>query len=173
MSAVPAQKFREAVLQILFSLEIAQSTQEDLETLLSRELGVSRHVIGQAYHRALAILEQVQDLDRQIAEAAVNYDIARISSLEKAIIRLGVYELFKDNAIPEKVAIAEAVRLTRKFSSPQAAAFVNAVLDCLYQRSLGLTVDDKQLSATMGDLTRSQEISEKAAKESTKPSDEE
>jgi N utilization substance protein B len=163
MSAVPAQKFREAVLQVLFSLEIASSSQEALEELLSKELGVPRRVIADAWTRAMLVLADVDSLDQQLSQGMLRYDYNRVSALEKTILRLGCYELLVDDAIPPKVAIAEALRLTRKFSSPQAAAFVNAVLDNLYKKSEGETVDEAALTSTAEAMERCQEISEEAA----------
>lgn len=171
MSSVPAQKKREAVFQILFSLGMGDTNQESMELLLSKELGMSRQNVGQAFQRALAVLDAVITIDEQIGEVSKTYDIARISSVEKAVLRLGVYELMLDNDIPPKVAIAEAVRLTRKFSSPQAAAFVNALLDAIYKKSLGIVPDAQMLEESAKELQLSQEIAEEASQEVRKDDD--
>lgn len=173
MSAIPVQKFREIVFQVLFSIEMAHADQEALETLLSKELGVSPRAVSEAYQRARGILDQAKELDLKISSALLSYDIARISSVEKTILRLGTFELFSDADIPPKVAISEAVRLTRKFSSPEAASFVNAVLDSLYKKSLGQHADDTALAQSADELTRFQQISELASQEPSAPQPEE
>lgn len=161
MSSVPAQKFREAVFQILFSLEVGEAEQESLEFLLSRELGISRKNIGLAYQRALKILEVIKDIDAHIAQVSVT----RIAAVEKAVLRLGVFEVLMDEDIPPKVALSEAIRLTRKFSSPQAAAFVNAVLDSIYKKSLGIVPDENAVENSERDLQESIDIAAEASKE--------
>ncbi|MBX9744017.1 MAG: transcription antitermination protein NusB, partial [Chlamydiales bacterium] len=61
-----------------------------------------------------------------------DYVFERISRTERSILRLGTFELLFDPSIPPKVAIAEAIRICRKFGSPQSAQFVNAVLDSVF-----------------------------------------
>jgi N utilization substance protein B len=165
MSPVPAQKLREAVFQILYSLHIVGDDGEEIKELISKELTLSADSANAAYERAQAILRHVQELDTRIGSATAAFSIERISVAEKNILRLGTYELFYDNEIPPKVAIAEAVRLTRKFSSPEAAAFVNAVLDTLYKRSLGEAVDEQALSLATEELQIIQEVANEASQD--------
>ncbi len=73
--------------------------------------------------------------------------------------------MFYDGDIPPKVAIAEAVRLARKFSSAEAAAFINAVLDCLYKKSEGEVADQAELEQRVQDLKKAQEIAHEASQE--------
>lgn len=140
---VPLQKKREAVFQILFSLSLAKGEQEEIETLISKELKISKQSANGAFKRALQILESAEKIDLLLAEVANAYDFSRISLVEKAVLRLGAYEILLDRDIPYRVAISEAVRLTRKFSSPQAADFVNALLDAIYKKSVGLAVEEQ------------------------------
>lgn len=165
MSAIPAQKLREAVMQILFSVAVATPAQESLEELLSKELGIPKRSVADAWNRAMLISEQISTLDEHLAKSVLHYDFARVSALEKIILRLGCYELLVDETIPPKVAIAEAVRLARKFSSPQAAAFVNAILDAVYRKSIGEPIDESTLQSSIVELQRSQEIAESASQD--------
>ena len=70
-----------------------------------------------------------------------------------------------DDQIPPKVAIAEAIRLSRKFNTPESASFVNALLDHLYQTSQGGQVDSQQLTQKFQALTQSEKIAFEAAQE--------
>ncbi|TXI40268.1 MAG: transcription antitermination factor NusB [Nitrosomonas sp.] len=163
MSAVPAQKFREIVFQAMYSLHIVYGNGPDIIAMLAKELGIVKSSVTEAYEQAQVILLKVPDLDKMIASAAHSYSIERISITEKNILRLALYELFFDDNIPPKVAISEAVRLTRKFSTPQAAAFVNAVLDNLYKKSLGEPVNAQVISDTADALKLIEEISHEAS----------
>jgi N utilization substance protein B len=71
-------------------------------------------------------------IDEKITSLSPDYSFARISRVEKTILRLGVYEILFDDLIPPLVAISEAIRLTRKFGTPESARFVNAILDRVY-----------------------------------------
>ncbi len=74
MSSVPAQKLREIVLQILYSIGIGSTDREALETLLSHELSLSQTTISQAYDRALTVLKGLSQIDEDIASASQAYD---------------------------------------------------------------------------------------------------
>lgn len=131
--ALPQQKFREIVFQILYSIDMGKSGKEEIVPLLAEELKVSKKVIYEAYERVESIVSKLDEIDAKIAKTSTSYDFERIQSVERNILRLGVFELFFDDAIPEKVAIAEAVRLSKKFGTLESLTFVNAILDNLYK----------------------------------------
>ena len=60
-------------------------------------------------------------------------------------MRLAVYEILHEPEVPEIVSIAEALRLASKFSTPQAASFVNAVLDAIYKKSRGENIEKEEV----------------------------
>ena len=69
------------------------------------------------------------ELDRLIRERAENWDLSRMSVVDRNILRLGVYELRYEPDVPPKVAVNEAIRLAKTFGSVESGAFVNGVLD--------------------------------------------
>jgi len=69
------------------------------------------------------------ELDARIAEAAEHWDVSRMAAVDRAILRLGTYELLHRPDLPPKVAIDEAIRLAKKFSGAESYAFVNGILD--------------------------------------------
>ena len=74
-------------------------------------------------------------IDKRIQERCPNWRIERLGSVERAVLRLGVYELvFAPETTPAAVAINEAVDLAKFFGSLQAGSFVNGVLDAIARR---------------------------------------
>ncbi len=74
-------------------------------------------------------------IDRRIRERCPNWKIERLGSVERSVLRLGVYELvFAPETTPAAVAINEAVDLAKFFGSLQAGSFVNGVLDAVARR---------------------------------------
>ena len=73
--------------------------------------------------------DQVKEVDAAIAGAAKNWDVSRMAAVDRAILRLGTYELLHRPDVPPKVAINEAIRLAKMFSTADSGAFVNGVLD--------------------------------------------
>ena len=57
-----------------------------------------------------------------------------------------LFELKFEGEIPPKVAISEAVRLSRKFGTPEGGAFVNAILDAIFQMESGPCLSKPVLS---------------------------
>lgn len=131
--SLPPQKFREMVFQMLFCCEFSGSEEEDVAAMLMHELKVTKKMALAAYGRVQAVLEKLPEIDARIASTSSEYQFERISRIEKNILRLGLFELLYDESLPEKVSIAEAVRLCRKFGTPESSHFVNAILDSVYK----------------------------------------
>lgn len=94
---------------------------------------VTRKVLHQAMEKVEAIFKKVDEIDTLISNVSKDYDFKRISRVERNILRLGLFELKFEGEVPPKVAIFEAVRLSRKFGTPEGGAFVNAILDAIFQ----------------------------------------
>lgn len=145
MSLSP-HKFREIVFQFLYSQDLHLSQEDEMVKLLMAELEVSKKNVKIAQERANLIVSYLPEIDKMIASVSTNYDFDRIQTVTKNILRLGTFELFFDDEIPPKVAIAEAVRLSRKFCTPESAGFANAILDNLYQQKMGNPTDQKEIA---------------------------
>ena len=141
--AVPQQKIREVVFQLLYGHDWHSPEKEAFHSFLSKEAKVSKKVILEAQDRVDLIRTHAKELDQLIGESTESYEFGRIPSAERNILRLGVYELLYDDQIPPKVAISEAIRLGRKFSTPESATFINAVLDELYKKHTAKQVEDE------------------------------
>jgi N utilization substance protein B len=130
---LPPQKFREAVFQILYSQDFAPELEEIIPFMMG-ELKTTRRAMLDAQVRVTQVLAKCSEIDPLIAESSTEYTFDRISRVEKTILRLGLFELLHDPSIPPKVAIAEAIRLCRKFGTPESSQFVNAILDGVYKK---------------------------------------
>ncbi len=138
--ALPPQKFREIVFQLLYSQDFTPIDPAESIPFMMHELKVTKRSMLDAHDRINKILEKYPEIDRNIEASSISYSFDRISRVEKTILRIGVFELLFDDAIPGKVAIAEAIRLSRKFGTPESAHFVNAILDDIYKKKdLNLT----------------------------------
>lgn len=84
-----------------------------------------------------AVLEDPGRLDVLIAEHATGWTVDRIAAIERSALRIAVLELAEKPDVPASVAIDEAVRLTKRYASPEAATFVNGILGGV-ARALGV-----------------------------------
>jgi N utilization substance protein B len=124
----PETKARARALQILFSMELADSSMDEAITRLARLTGPDPTIYDHAERLVDAVIRDRVTLDKRAADAADNWRIERIAAVERNILRLGIHELILAE-VPPKVAIDEAVQLAHWFGGAKAPAFVNGVLD--------------------------------------------
>ncbi|MBA2369989.1 MAG: transcription antitermination factor NusB [Candidatus Protochlamydia sp.] len=159
--ALSQQKFREIVFQLLYSYDLGRPNEAVMTELMMAELAVSKKNVLLAQEKVQKIILLLPEIDPLISTVSISYDFDRIQIVTKNILRLGVFELKFEGSIPPKIAIAEAIRLSRKFSTPESASFVNALLDNIYQDSLG----DKGDPQVLQEKAKALEESEKASSE--------
>jgi transcription antitermination protein NusB len=69
-----------------------------------------------------------EQLDAMLSEVSVGWPVHRMSSVDRSILRLALYEMLYVEDVPPEVAVNEAVELARGFSGDEAPAFVGGVL---------------------------------------------
>lgn len=75
-------------------------------------------------------LEHREELDALLDRHSQNWRVARMSFVDRNILRLAAFEMIHTDT-PAPVVIDEAIELARRFSSDESVAFVNGVLDAL------------------------------------------
>lgn len=171
--SIPQQKFREVIFQLLFCYDLASPNPQDMENLLTKELSISRKTVREAQEKVDKIQVLLKKIDDLIISASTSYTFSRIQKVELNILRLGIYELLFDDEIPQKVAIAEAIRLAKKFSTRESASFINAVLDSLMIKDAPSSKEDNEiLRETFDEMIASEEIAGEAALHMEKKIDE-
>ena len=76
---------------------------------------------------AEAVAARAAELDRRIDETTEGWPADRLGALERNVLRVGIYELERGE-VPAEVAIDEAVRLAKRYSSAEAGRLVNGIL---------------------------------------------
>ena len=71
---------------------------------------------------------QIPELDEEIGRLARGWELERIASLERCIMRVALYEMRHRDEIPVEVAIDEAVSLSKEYCGAEAPGFVNGIL---------------------------------------------
>ncbi len=126
------RKSREFALQMLFQWEMGRQEPKRLETVFwrgARAAKTTRAFADQLFEGAAA---QALELDELLAKHAENWRLERMAAIDRAILRLAVYEL-RAGETPAKVVINEAIELAKKFSSAEAAPFINGILDAIHK----------------------------------------
>lgn len=143
---LPRQKMREAVLQLLFSFDHGDDVKESLIPLLMQQLKANRTNVEEAFLQTKEIWAHKKEIDKEIAALSHAFALSRIHKTELQILRIGFYELlFMKEEVPPTVVIAEGIRLARKFATPAASLFINALLDQQKKKMEGEAVDAEAL----------------------------
>jgi N utilization substance protein B len=95
------------------------------------ELGDDSGLPAKARRLAEGVLAHRAELDRTIEAASDNWRVDRMPAVDRAILRLALFELRHEQATPTGVVIAEAVRIAKEYSTDKSGAFVNGVLAAL------------------------------------------
>jgi N utilization substance protein B len=77
------------------------------------------------------VTAEAESLDHDIEAASQHWAVARMPLLDRAILRLGLWELRNDPDTPTAVVVSEAVRLANTYSTGRSGAFINGVLATL------------------------------------------
>ncbi|HXG44287.1 MAG TPA: transcription antitermination factor NusB [Gemmatimonadales bacterium] len=130
MSALrPESRARARAVQILYSWELAGGLPvREVALRVARVLGPDPAIEDRAAALAEAVVAELPELDRHVAEAAEHWRLERMAAVDRNILRLGIHELLRGE-VPPKVAIDEAVHLAHSFGGSKAPAFINGVLD--------------------------------------------
>jgi transcription antitermination factor NusB len=78
--------------------------------------------------------ENLARCNELIASSTIKWQMSRLSTVDKSILRLAVFQLEFCRDIPPKVVINEAIELAKKFSAEKSPAFVNGVLDAVLRK---------------------------------------
>ena len=124
-------KARKRALDILYAADVRQVPVGDvLEAEAKRAAGEPQRAASWLYARD--IVDGVQDhraeIDDLIAQHAQGWTLARMPAVDRAILRIGVWELVYNEEVPPAVAIDEAVELAKELSTDESSGFVHGVL---------------------------------------------
>ncbi len=120
---------REAAVQFLYQTDINHDSDiSDLpEFYALRGLSPSARRFCDGLIRG--VLQHLIPIDEIIGSSTQNYELARISSVDRNILRMAIYEMLHCPEIPPVVSINEAIEIAKKYSTEESGRFVNGILD--------------------------------------------
>jgi transcription antitermination protein NusB len=128
-------KSREFALQMLFQWDMSPQEPAKLEAKFWRAAKAADSTRAFANQLFEGAAKEVAALDELIVKHAENWRLERLAAIDRAVLRLAIYELRGADA-PYRVVLNEAVELAKKYSSEESGAFVNGILDAVY-KSMG------------------------------------
>ena len=125
------KRSREIAMELLFGMTLSKNTLEETIETFVEDYEMKLNTIDLECIKD--ILSKVEEnkvvIDRKIEESLNNWKLERVSKVNLSILRLAIGEMLYLEDVPEKVAINEAIELTKKYSDDKSVSFVNGVLD--------------------------------------------
>lgn len=136
---------RERALQFLYQADVSDAWDCDDEVLsqfwqqvgqLSGEDGGATADLDRAFAERLinGVCCQRGELDCRIEASAHNWSLARMSAVDRNILRLAALQLFHCDDVPDLAAVDEAIEMAKTFGHSDSGRFVNGVLDNLLRQ---------------------------------------
>jgi transcription antitermination protein NusB len=123
-------KARKRAVDILFESDLRGL---DPIALLAERVGAPELAPVSEYTVSLVhgVVEHATDIDRLLTNQAHGWTLERMPAVDRAVLRLGVFELLFSDEVDDAVAIDEAIELAKLLSTDDSPRFVNGVLGAL------------------------------------------
>lgn len=135
-------EMREEVFKIIFGLDFHQdeSTRSTVEKYMQQscDLPLSYKDQERIIERAVMIGNMEAELDSRIDSVAKGWTTKYMGKAELNILRIAVYEIEYDPAVPDKVAVNEAIELAKIYCNDDAPKFINGLLSHFVHNSQGV-----------------------------------
>ncbi len=120
---------REYALQILYAVDVCKLESEDAQKSFWKDRKSGKKVLEFATTLVEGTLKNLPQIDSLIVKYARNWDLHRMASIDRNILRQATFEILYLLDIPINVIINEAVELAKKYSTEESGKFVNGILD--------------------------------------------
>lgn len=128
MKPAARRRARECAVQALYSWQLSHNDIADIEVQFLAEQDTSD--VDVAYFRELyaGAATNARELDKLMAPY-LSRQLEELGHVERAVLRIALFELSKRQDVPYKVAINEAIELAKTFGAEESHKFINGVLD--------------------------------------------
>jgi transcription antitermination protein NusB len=160
---------REVAVQALYMFEFHSPWSESKisELFENYKIPETCHAFSDSLIRGALV--ELESIDRIISESSSNWPLARMARVDRAILRVAVFELFYLGDIPHNVTINEAIEIAKRFSSDDAPMFINGVLDRIAKTHVFSDkfnvkdIDDKKSRIDRNNTEENESVPSKAA----------
>ena len=125
---------REKIMIILYQIDFykKENISYDLEEVFKENLEIDNKYVRDIVN---GVLENIDNIDKIINKYLENWNLNRLGKTDKAILRLGTYELLYFDT-PDVVAINEAIELSKKYSDDKVVKLINGTLDSIMHKEV-------------------------------------
>ncbi|MFW6150191.1 MAG: transcription antitermination factor NusB [Chloroflexota bacterium] len=135
------RRARAAALQTLYELALTNHHREEVLRRVSDEERLSPEASEFTRQLVQGVLQHGKRLDRIIGRFAPAFPVQHMSTIDRTVLQLGIYELLYSRDTPMKVAINEAIELAKLFGGDSSPRLVNGVLGSVAAKYCGNEID--------------------------------
>ncbi|MCU1446558.1 transcription antitermination factor NusB [Cryobacterium sp. SO2] len=129
-------KARKRAIDILYAADIRQTTiPQSLAMEAERAANEPARMVSWLYARDIVdgVVDHRDEIDELIETYSQGWTLSRMPTIDRAILRIGIWEILYNDAVPHAVAIDEAVEAAKVLSTDDSAGFVNGLLGRIAQ----------------------------------------
>lgn len=125
---------REIAMQVLFQFDVrgpayAEELGRTTGQICADDAEATAEVVEFATRLVDGTLQHRDAIDARLQGVTRNWDLRRMATVDRNILRMATFELMFCADVPPKVTINEAIELAKKFSTANSGGFVNGILD--------------------------------------------
>ncbi|MDD5980290.1 MAG: transcription antitermination factor NusB [bacterium] len=127
-------ELREIIITVLYQIYIYNNIKEEyvINDIIKENLETKNEFVETCVH---GVIEKQKAIEKLANKYLKNWDINRLSKVDKAIISLAIFELMYTDT-PNIVCINEAINLAKKYSDDDVVKMINATLDGIYKNEI-------------------------------------
>lgn len=122
------RRARRSAMQALYQWQISQQNLKDIEEQFRVDQDMSKVDLDYFHHLLHQVPGKLDELDK-VLNGFTDRSIDEVDPVERAILRIGVFELQYQPDIPYKVVLNESVNLAKQFGAEDGHKYVNGILD--------------------------------------------
>jgi transcription antitermination factor NusB len=138
------RRARELAIQVLFHMEYNPGDPGESFDRVCESFAPPKEVRAYSREVVVGVWENKANLDRLIRRSSKNWRVERMSLVDRNILRIAIYEVVYRQDVPPKVSIDEAVELGKRYGTEESGAFINGILDHIYNELKVEEVDHRE-----------------------------
>jgi transcription antitermination protein NusB len=129
---------RSISLQSLYEWDFNNADKDKIKEIVEKNIEENKEKVKDKdfiFNLVLGVVENIEELNKIITAAAPEWPLDKITTIDRNVLRVGLYELIYGNKeeVPPKVAINEAIELAKSFGGSSSGRFINGVLGTVYK----------------------------------------
>lgn len=127
---------RTIAMQTLYLWDFNGQEEKDLNKIIEKNLNEFASGFndeGFTKETVAGVIKNLTEIDNYITKYAPEWPIDQITTIDRNILRLGIYEMAFNKDIPERVAINEAIEIAKAYGGESSGKFINGVLGAIYK----------------------------------------